>query len=327
MEFQTLLQRSGVPDFYLASVCADFQEQYGRFPYLDEIDGADSLEFLNSKLKIKNNYTTIDQIQNFTGKDSIQKSQIWLNDNFRDKEIELLPLTKESKVLITNRPVTKQVENPIEHYNINDTLLIENIVNKLKQLYGLPIEIVTTENLNQFSIPGIETKDCFTLNGITYINSESFSLNSPIYKLVPILISSLRNTDLYKQLVLDSQKYPEFKEYSERYKYNPLEESFLYELTNLVSRGSDNLTFLPKNIQYELFYTIKRNLDSILMGESSVKDINDTTLFNSSLKSIIKKVNSSIDNLDYVGTKTDEILQDKSNELIKKGLVTEYCHV
>lgn len=327
MEFQTLLQRSGVPDFYLASVCADFQEQYGRFPYLDEIDGADSSEFLNSKLKIKNDYTTIEQIQNFTGKNNIQESQIWLNDNFRDKEIQLLPLTKESKVTIFDRPITKQIENPVEHFTVNDTLLIENIVGKLKQLYGLPIEFITSDNLKQFSIPGIETKDCFTLDGITYINSGSFSLNSPVYKLIPILISSLRNTDLYKKLVLDSQKYSEFKEYSEKYKYNPLEESFLYELTNLVSRGSDNLTFLPKNIQYELFYTIKRNLDSILMGESSVKDINDTTLFNSSLKSIIKKVNSSIDNLDYVGTKTDEILQDKSNELIEKGLVTEYCHV
>lgn len=327
MEFQTLLQKSGLPDFYLSAVCADFQEQYGRFPYLDEIDGADSTEFLNDKLKIRNNYTSIEQIQNFTGKDSIQESQVWLNNNFRDKEIQLLPLTKDSKIYITNRPITKQIENPVEHFNVNNTLLIENIVDKLKQLYGLPIEYITSEDLNKFSIPGIETKGIFTVNGTTYINSEAFSLNSPVYKLVPILISSIRNTDLYKQLVLESQKYPEFKEYSEKYKYNPLEESFLYELTNLVSRGSDNLAFLPKNIQYELFYTIKRNLDSILMGESSVKNINDTTLFNSSLKNIINKVNSNIDNLDYTGTKTDEILQDESKELIEKGLVTEYCHV
>nr|DAJ95352.1 MAG TPA: hypothetical protein [Caudoviricetes sp.] len=42
-------------------------------------------------------------------------------------------------------------------------------------------------------------------------------------------------------------------------------------------------------------YNMKRVLDSILMGESSIRDINDDILFNSTLRSLARIVNSKID--------------------------------
>ena len=70
---------------------------------------------------------------------------------------------------------------------------------------------------------------------------------------------------------------------------------------------------------------MKRVLDSILMGESSIRDINDDILFNSTLRSLARIVNSKIDVSNSNILSLD--LEEKHKQLMEEGKVTEYCHV
>lgn len=72
-------------------------------------------------------------------------------------------------------------------------------------------------------------------------------------------------------------------------------------------------------------YNMKRVLDSILMGESSIRDINDDILFNSTLRSLARIVNSKIDVSNSNILSLD--LEEKHKQLMEEGKVTEYCHV
>lgn len=302
VEFRALKQRSNLPESYLAAICADFQERLDRFPHLDEIKGANSENYLTEELSIKNGTTTERQIYGLTGKNGLQSSQVWINNNFRDLEVEFSPFFDGVKVYITHRPITKEISTPVNHSKVNNTLVIEEIVSKLRDVYGLPVESIITEDLNEYKESPI-----FFENGITYVNADALTLDTPIIELIPLLITSLNGTEIYDKLI----------------KGNEIE--FSRELRDRIIDKSKKLQFLPTNMQYELMYNMKRTLDSILMGESSIKDINDDILFNSTLKSLARIVNSKIDVSDSSISSLD--LEEKHKQLIEEGKVTEYCYV
>lgn len=291
VEFQTLLKKSGTSEFYLSYLCAEFIDNYGRFPHLDEIDGADSLNFLEEKLKIKNGYTTISNIQQLTGRESIKESQIWLNDNFRDKEIQIIPLTQDAKIQVLSRPITKPIQFPQDHTNTNGILLLEQSIQKLKEVYGLPIET------NYDSTKLTSTKD-----GIVYVNPLAYDISLPVSSIAQLLSSSINNSAIYKQLVSLFT-----------------EQGLQDEIYKLVTGQQSQI---PDQFKYEIIYNMKRNLDSILMGESSVKQLN---VFNLSIQELAKEVNSSIDNSTHNGTQLDEVLKDRFEDSMDN--VTEYCNV
>lgn len=302
VEFRALEQRSGLPESYLAAICADFQERLGRFPHLDEIKGVDSSNYLTEELNIKRGITKEQQIYRLTGKNDLQSSQVWINDNFRDLEVEFSPFFGDIKVYITHRPITQEISTPVSHSKISDTLVVEEIVSKLRDVYGLPVESVITEDLNEYKESPI-----FSEGGITYVNADAVTLDTPVIELIPLLSTSLHGTELYDKLIKDNEK------------------EFSKELRNRIIDKSEKLQFLPTNVQYELMYNMKRVLDSILMGESSIRDINDDILFNSTLRSLARIVNSKIDVSNSNILSLD--LEEKHKQLMEEGKVTEYCHV
>lgn len=317
-EFQTLLKQSGLPEFYISAICGQFLEKYNRFPYLDEINGADSSNYLSTQLRLNNESTSINNILSMTGLNTIEESQIFLNNIFRDQEINIFPLTNDAVVRINKRPVSSPVTQIVRHSNVaNPRLIYTNVINKLNSLYGTRIN---TEIGDDF-----KNKTHYIENGELYVNPDMLSMNNIIP--MALLLSEFRESDGYKSLL---PRVAETNHFYNLVKMNPrrnpqdlLEEALIEQINRTMRFGTSELIIQPK-LRYELQYAIKRTLDTILMGETSVKSFPNETLFNSSIRDLCSLVNSSLDVVTYAGTDINSLFDEIQ---AKDPNVKEYCYV
>ena len=110
--YQTLKQRSGISEFILESVCRDFLEKHGRFPYLDEIPGSNSESYLKDRLKVtEHGGAKITNILEIAGKGTVEEAIVSINNQFRDLETTIVPINKEALVDIVHRPTDDNFDN------------------------------------------------------------------------------------------------------------------------------------------------------------------------------------------------------------------------
>lgn len=340
-EYQALLKRSGLPDLYLAAVCSDFLEKHDRFPNLDEISGADSREHISQQLSLKNGGTSINTVLETTGTADIPSAQIKLNQLYSDQEIGLTPLTTEVIVTMTPRPTTKPVSESIEHSDINSALLFSSILDKLTNLYGVQINHITSEDIQNSElkdVPGVTNSSAFVWNNQIYVNTEFADKDAPIHEMMHILMGGLRtnNPKLYFQIADWISKQEVFRNYQDLYPHRTMsdvaEEAFVGEFARLTVGKQSVLKNFSNRTKYELFYHAKRVLDSILMGESSIKDYSDTTIFNSSLRELCALVNSGIDvnkfpaSVSLENGEAHRLLSNKKHELMESNELEEHCY-
>lgn len=340
VEFQTLLKQSGLPDFYLAAFCGKFLDNRGRFPYLDEIPGSNSTEYLNKQLHIENHTTSIDKILKMSGKETLEEAQIELNHVFRDVEVEITPITDNiARIYITKRPITKELERNIDHSPyITSGLLFEEILHKLQTLNGIQINVIDSEMIQDSElkdIPGVATAKAFVYNGEIYVNTDFSDKDAPIHEMMHIMMGSLRryNPELYFSIVAQIADQPFFEEYTTKYpnrtRSDVAEEAFVSEFAKLASFGTSKLSSLNDNTKYELFYNAKRVIDSMVMGQCSVQNISDIRLFNSSLIEICDMVGSEIDAAKFKCkvelSNIHRSLANKKQELMENNELEEQC--
>lgn len=317
-EFQTLLKQSGLPEFYISAICGQFLEKYNRFPYLDEINGVDSSNYLSTQLRLNNGSTSIKNILSMTGLNTIEESQIFLNNIFRDQEINIFPLTNDAIVRINKRPINSPVTQIVRHSNVaNPRLIYTNVINKLNFLYGTKINTEIGENF--------KNKTYYIEDGKLYVNPDMLSMNNIIP--MALLLSEFRESDGYKSLL---PRVAETNHFYNLVKMNPkrnpqdlLEEALIEQINRTMRFGTSELTIQPK-LRYELQYALKRTLDTILMGETSVKGFPNETLFNSSIRDLCSLVNSSLDVVTYAGTDINGLFDEIQ---AKDPNVKEYCYV
>lgn len=357
MEYQTLKERSGISDFMLEAICRDFLDKYDRFPYLDEIIGSNSDPHIRKSLQLDSyNSTNIDNILSITGASTIEQANISLNDQYRDVEVEITPLNKDAIVEITKRPTEDNFDNWTEEDEIlskaqrnskgqllapNDYLVFTNALNKLASLYGIKFNDITDAELNSEKwksiIPDVNSVNAFVYNGQIYINIDKANLDAPIHEMMHILIGSMRftNPSMYQDLINLVQKFPNYQklvqQYHNRSKNDVNEEIFITEVSRYIAGLPSNISSIDYKLQYEVSYNIKRVLDSILMGQDSVKTLSNDRLFNLSLKQIAKEINSSImtnnfrGTLDVEGSELHRKLNNIKADLIEQKLLKEDC--
>ena len=126
-EYQTLKKESGLSDSELSHQVGMFLDNVGRYPYLDELDGANSEPAIREDLKLnKDNITSVQNILKVTHTTTIDDATQVLNNKYRDKEIEIDVTNNTAKVFITERPGL----NP-KDASLYDSL--ENEMNVIKQ--------------------------------------------------------------------------------------------------------------------------------------------------------------------------------------------------
>lgn len=346
-EYQTLKKQSGLSDFVLSAYVGDFLETHDRFPYLDELPEADSSKAISEDLSLnKDNTTKTENILQATNTNTVEEAVPVLNDKYRDKEIEVLEVGSKSKVYITTRPSTiqnqneetdKQVKTDSNNYeNVNSFAFFNEIIDKLQTLYGINIIPITNAELSQdrwASITGTKGIKSFIYNGNIYINIDIATIDSPVHEFLHLLFGSMKyqNRALYDQLVGQAEQFDSYNTISQNYpnrtKGDINEEVFVTELAKYLTGQNNAISNLDQSIQNEIIYNVNRTLDTVLMGENSVKCVENPYIMN--LKTLAKLVNSSTMISEKRGSLSDATLNrmmaNTKSELMKNKELREEC--
>lgn len=339
-EYQTLKKQSGLSDFVLSAYVGDFLETHDRFPYLDELPEADSSKAISEDLSLnKDNTTKTENILQATNTNTVEEAVPVLNDKYRDKEIEVLEVGSKSKVYITTRPNTTQIsDNNInnDYENVNSFAFFNEIIDKLQTLYGINIIPITNAELSQdrwASITGTKGVKSFIYNGNIYINTDIATIDSPVHEFLHLLFGSMKyqNRALYDQLVGQAEQFDSYSSISQNYpnrtRGDVNEEVFVTELAKYLTGQKNAISNLEQSAQDEIIYNINRTLDTVLMGENSVKCIENPYIMN--LKTLAKLVNSSTMISEKRGSLDDATLNrmmaNTKSELIRNKELKEEC--
>lgn len=345
VEYQSLKQKAGISEDILEAICRGFLEDYGRFPNLDELPLANSESNLKEVLHINSqNSTSVQEILNYTGKETISEANSVINNEFSDLETEIIQLNKEAIVEITHRPNEYNFENAnsVEiDENIDNIQVFGNAILKLSSLYGIKFNEITNSDLasNEWigKIPDSHAVNAFVYNGEIYINTDMASVDAPLHEILHLFVGSIRFTNprLYEELINMSESFPSYtslaEEYNGRSRNDINEEIFVTEVAKLFTGRPSNLSNLSGNIIHEITYNVKRVLDTILMGQDSVKTISDGRLFTMSLREIAQQVNSKSfvnkfhGTMNVEGSELHRILNNRKKDLINDGQLKEIC--
>lgn len=343
VQYRELKRLSTLPEVLLKAEIARYQESHnGRFPTIDEIPGASSINAIKQDLKIREDGTSkVEDILKFTGASDLNSANVIINDKYRDLDTEIIPLNKTAIVDIKERPsIFKYVESPQNDFDFVDSpIFITNALDKMAKTMGIKINHMSYDRMKQEGlveqVPDAATANAFIFNGNVYINTDLASTDAKIHELMHILLGSMRfkQPDLYSELVQTVKDLPNFEDiainYPNRTQSDLFEEVFVHEFSRYLSGMDNEMSGLDSDILYQINYNITRTLDSILMGDNSVAAIDDETLYNSSLKDVASMVNSST-----MVNKTHGFLEDAlihrtlanvKQELFENGDLKEEC--
>lgn len=341
-EFQTLKEKSGLSDFELEYQVQAFQEMYGRWPNLDELEGVDSEPYIRKSLHIReDNSTSIDKILEETGTEDIRDAKIQLNNEYRDKEIDIIPLKNDAIVEITKRPNTQEdlSEDIYEQdAEVNNAVLMMQTIDKLQDLYGINIKYISNSELNSEEwqqVPGVQSAKAFVFNGDIYVNTDNATIESPLHEMLHLIFGSIKYSEpeLYQSLVDQAINFSSYnriaKLYPNRTQNDLNEEVFITELSKYLAGKQSDLAGLDPSVMHEISYNMYRLLDTVMMGGNSVKTIPESVLYNLNMKQVAQIVNSAIAQGRNVGSldssQVSRIMANVKSDLLSKGLLREEC--
>lgn len=344
VQYQSLKNRAGIPEFMLEAVCRDFMEKYDRFPYLDELPDSNSEPYLREQLRVNaHNGTQIESVLELTGKGTVEEAVIDINNEYRDLETSIIPLNKEAIVEITHRPTENNFDiQPVEQdADVNSFLVLNTALEKLASMYGIKFNDITDAELNTDKwrgiVPDSSLVNAFIYNGQIYINLDRSSVDAPLHEMFHLFIGSIRftNPSLYQDLVQSVESFPEYAQLVENYpgrtRNDVNEEIFVTEVSRYLTGRPSNLAKMDSKTRYEISYNVKRVLDTILMGQDSVKTLSDDRLYNLSLKEIAQEINSSVlvnnfhGTMNVEGSELHRKLNNIKSDLYKEGTLEEQC--
>ena len=347
-EFKRGLALSGLPEEQYRSLASRFVDEFGRYPYLDEIPHANSLPVLAKNLKAtESGNVNNENIFKYTQTQDIKSANIAINDIHRDLRVKIYPFDKTSIVRVQKRPNEWEdfAREPLSYEDKVSDGLNSNIWGKiadhLSNYYGINIKLTNNEELNSSEelSPLIDTRttNAFIYNGDIYINADNARTDAPIHEMMHLLVGSLKfsNPDLYNGVVSIAEQLPRYKkiskEFVNRAKSDIDEEIFISEFSKYVTGQSSELDKLGEQPLKEIFYNVYRVLDSTVFGDLSVKSIAPDMLFKMPLDRLCKAVNSDLITSKFSGTlnlndaSLNRILANKKSDLMKSKELQEIC--
>ena len=109
-----------------------------------------------------------------------------------------------------------------------------------------------------------------------------------------------------------------------------LEEIFVEELSKFVTGQNSLFDNLQKDIISQVLYNIKRDIDTVIDGNYSVKSLEDSEIFNKSIRNLAEELESSVFNISIASglnnAMTHRILANTKSDLLKSGELREECN-
>ena len=317
--------------------------KYKNPEYIGTIIETEHLNQVNKKidtLKEELNNLTEDYDDNKEFNDKIAKFEQYDGVINGDFEV-VVPTANQIKSATGNSGLFNRQNNNIYDPEPNGYLVFTNALNKLASLYGIKFNDITDAELNSKKwksiIPDVNSVNAFVYNGQIYINIDKANLDAPIHEMMHILVGSIRfqNPKLYTELISLAEQFPNYSKLIQKFpgrtRNDVNEEVFIEEVSRYLSGLSSNITDITPKLQYEISYNVKRLLDTILMGQDSVKTLTNDRLFSLSLKELAQQVNSSIMKNNFHGTinvENSELhrkLNNIKSDLYNQGTLKEYC--
>lgn len=349
---QDLQKKSGLSDFSLKSQIRHYTTRHNdRLPELDELVGANSEPYLREQLKLAKGKSgkTLDLL-NFTHTKSFKDAIIQLNNIYRDLEItgELFN-NLDYSLKIKHRP-TVQEYNGTDKNVITVTKEDRNFMNatldKLADLYGIKIIEVTNDDIHNDpelkTLVGVDKVHGFIYKGNIYINKSNNSPDTKLHEMLHLIFGSVKyqNRLLYDnlmQLAFSQDMARGFNQFindqrklgDNRTMGDLAEEFMVTQLARYFTNPASGswINNLSSDMKYQVMYNMNRLLDSVFMGDVSVKAV--TNLYKYSFKDIARLVNSSILTNKYQGSLTDAYISRIAANLkalyIKNNRLTENC--
>ena len=330
---------SGLSDIEVEMRVEQYLDQFGRYPELDELPNVDSSNALKEELGFKTsnggtNYISTDTLLEKTNSSSIQEAVSNLNNSHRDLEIQIRDLEGVSFITIKHRPsefnskinsFSENISNDIESHKIG---LISSL-DRLRNFYGVNIEYL--ENVDK-EFSGAKA---FIQNGVIKINLDEFSIDSPIHEMLHMFLGSvsLHNPNLFGQLVNQVEQLPNYEEllpnYPNRTRQDINEEIFVEELAKYITGQKSMLDLFGIDTLSSLMYDMKRDIDTIIDGNYSVKSLDENEIFGKSLKELANILESDNFNIKSAGSLTSSyihrMLANTKENLLKSGELQEQC--
>lgn len=330
LKVHDLQRKSGLSDFPLRSQIRHYLTNHeNRLPELDELQGADSEPYLRKDLNLpKGGSADIKTLYEKTGTETFSDAIISLNNTYRDLEIEGHQLNDDKYyVKIRHRPTVDSAllgifGKPEVHPEINvvnDHRLIVQTLDKLSNLYGIAIHQIKRNNIPQ-NIQNRQNVRGYISNGEIYIVSDNCGVDTALHEMMHLILGSVKfqNPSLYYNLVGMASEFTNFKEWAKNYTDvygndtpNDLAEEFMVtKIANYLSGQANDtqLSTLIKNqpeIWYQTMYHMNRLLDSVFMGDASVKAIPVSNLYNYTFRQVANMVNSAVLQNKYNGSLQD----------------------
>ena len=342
-QYRELQRLSALPEILLKAEIARYQENHeGRFPMIDEIPGANSIESMKEDLKMRQDGTSkISDILEFTKTSDLNSANAVINDKYRDLDTEIIALDQTAILNIRKRPsLFEYAETPENDLSqVDSAIFITSSLDKMARTMGINIKHMSRATMRQEGIleqvPDAAQAAAFIYNGDVYINTDLASIDLKVHELLHILLGSMRfkQPQLYSQLVQTAANVANIQDmaikYPNRTQMDLLEEIFVEEFGKYLSGLDNQMSDLHPDILYQITYNITRMLDTILMGDNTVAALDDETLYNSSLRSLGKIVNSSTMTNTAHGFLEDALIHRRlanvKQMLLEKGDLIEEC--
>ena len=310
-EYQSKLKMAGIPQTTFDFWYQYFLNKYDRPPELDELPGTNSEEHLFSTLNVKRtktlNSAKTEDILALTGKETIEEASATLNNVYKDLEITLVNAGDITLINVKHRPTyfsdrTVDYKNNFEPNQVNNKIVLINMLNKMRNAYGINISLITTEDINSSeelsNIPGVKSAKAFVFNNNIYLNTDYANIDSSVHELLHIFLGGMRYTNpaQYMNLIskmnnsaVNMQQYEML--YPNRTQNDLMEEVFVSEVSKFLCGFTSAIDNFSESDIDLLIYNITRNLDTALMGAKSVRKL-DNTLFRTSLLQLAQKTQS-----------------------------------
>lgn len=338
-EYQILKHRSGMSPFELNCEIVHYMNKYGRYPKLDELEGADSTKAIESDLKVNLNkeFQNKENILSSTNTESVKDAQIKVNDTYRDKEVRMEDFGDSVYMEVENRPnkgVT--IDDSITHHSgtiLPDAAYFADAIDRLRSLYGFNFKEITNKTLstNEWleKVPDGQKASAFIYNGDIYLNIDNLSADAPVHEMLHILFGSMKYSQprLYDSLVSLSEKIPDYQheldKYPNRARSDVNEEILVTELGKMITGQDSILDNIDSSTLNEIKYNINRTLDSMVFGKDSVSKLESSELMNSSLKHLALVLDST--KFDGQEAMVARSLNNQKAQLLKSKELLEQC--
>ena len=288
--------------------------------------------FLNAKKE----YNIKDsQDQKLIDLEKTSDSVNWIKEKGKEEELVVFN-PNQIKSADNNSGRFSSINDDITDNEVNSFCYFNEVIDKLQTLYGINIIPITNEELSKdswASVVGTKSVKSFIYNGNIYINTDIATVDSPVHEFLHLLFGSMKyqNRTLYDQLVSQAEQFDSYNtislNYPNRTKGDINEEVFVTELAKYLTGQNNAINNLSDANKKEIMYNINRTLDTVLMGEHSVKSVQDP--YNFSLKSLAKLVNSSTMVAEKRGSLTDatinRMMANTKSELMKNRELREEC--